>query len=147
MIQAHEVDGAKSVMIDHAVTQSCILTGDLLTLLTRIIAGLQIFPDRMLTNLDLTDGLITAEAVMMELATMIGRQQAHEVVHHAAQRVATSQPRIAFAEALSDDPAVTAHLTRSQITRLLDPTRYTGLSADLARQTSRRAATAAARHQ
>jgi len=143
MIQAHEVDGAKSVMIDHAVTESCILTGDLLTLLTRIVDGLELFPDRMQRNLALTGGLITAEAVMMELGTMIGRQEAHEIVHRAAQRVATSQPRIEFADALADDPAVATHLTRAQIARLLDPTQHTGLSAELARQTSRRAAAAA----
>ena len=143
MIQAHEVDGAKSVMIDHAVNESCILTGDLLTLLTRIVDGLELFPDRMQRNLALTGGLITAEAVMMELGTMIGRQEAHEIVHRAAQRVATSQPRIEFADALADDPAVATHLTRAQIARLLDPTQHTGLSAELARQTSRRAAAAA----
>ncbi|HEY5980281.1 MAG TPA: adenylosuccinate lyase family protein [Microlunatus sp.] len=146
MIQSHEVDGAKSVMIDHAVTESCILTGDLLTLLTRISDGLEIFPDRMQTNLGLTGGLITAEAVMMELGTVIGRQQAHEVVRHAARRVATSQPRVSFADALADDSAVSVHLTRDQITTLLDPTRHAGLSADLARSTSHRAATAARRH-
>lgn len=147
MIQSHEVDGAKSVMIDHAVTESCILTGDLLTGLTRIVAGLEVFPDRMQANLGLTGGLITAEAVMMELATMVGRQAAHEVVHRAAQEVATSHPRIAFAEALAADPVVGERLTRDQISTLLDPTRHIGLSAELARQTSRRAAAAAARRE
>lgn len=145
MIQSHEVDGAKSVLIDHAVTESCILTGDLLTGLTRIVDGLEVFPDRMQVNLGLTGGLITAEAVMMELATMVGRQTAHEIVHHAAQQVATSHPRIAFADALAADPVVAERLTREQINRLLDPIRHIGLSAELARQTSRRAAEAARR--
>ena len=146
MIQSHEVDGAKSVMIDHAVTESCILTGDLLAVLTQIITGLEVFPDRMRTNLGLTGGLITAEAVMMELATMIGRQEAHEVVHRAAQRVATSHPRLEFADALAAEPAIGERLTREQLSTLLDPTRHTGLSVELARETSRRAAEAAARH-
>ncbi|MFT4163615.1 MAG: adenylosuccinate lyase family protein [Microlunatus sp.] len=147
MIQSHEVDGAKSVLIDHAVTESCILTGDLLTGLTRIAAGLEVFPERMRANLGLTGGLITAEAVMMELATMVGRQTAHEIVHHAAQQVATSHPRIAFADALAADPVVAQRLTRDQIGQLLDPIRHIGLSAELARQTSRRAAEAAARRE
>lgn len=147
MIQSHEVDGAKSVLIDHAVTESCILTGDLLTGLTRIVDGLEVFPDRMQVNLGLTGGLITAEAVMMELATMVGRQTAHEIVHHAAQQVATSHPRIAFADALAADPVVAERLTWEQINRLLDPIRHVGLSAELARQTSRRAAEAAARRE
>lgn len=142
MIQSHEVDGARSVMIDHAVTESCILAGDLLTLLVTIVEGLEIFPDRMRANLDLTGGLISAEAVMMELGAVIGRQQAHEVVHAAARRVGVSHGRLSFAEALADASEITDHLDRRQIADLLDPTRHIGLSAELARQTASRAAEA-----
>ncbi|HET9649276.1 MAG TPA: adenylosuccinate lyase family protein [Microlunatus sp.] len=145
MIQSHEVDGSRSVMIDHALTESCTLTGDLLALLNRIVAGLDVFPDRMRTNLDLTGGLISAEAVMMELGALIGRQQAHHAVHAAARRVALSSGQVSFADALNDTAEVAAHLDPDQVTTLLDPTRHTGLSAQLARTTSRRAAAAAQR--
>lgn len=146
MIQSHEVDGARSVMIDHAVSESCILAGDLLTVLITIVDGLVIFPDRMKANLDLTGGLISAEAVMMELGATIGRQQAHEVIHGAARRVSASHGRLSFADALEDTTEVTDHLDRRRLAALLDPARYTGLSAELAVVTSRRAAQSAARH-
>ncbi len=145
MIQSHEVDGSRSTMMDHAVTEACVLTADLLDLLHRIAAGLEIHSGRMRANLDLTGGLISAEAIMMELGALIGRQTAHEVVHHAVTLVVTQEPPITFRAALLDDPRVTAHLTPAQIEALLDPTRHVGLSAELARQVARRARTTADR--
>jgi len=47
--------------------------------------GLQVFPDRMRENLDLSGGLIMAEALMLELGKQIGRQRAHDAVYEAAQ--------------------------------------------------------------
>jgi 3-carboxy-cis,cis-muconate cycloisomerase len=100
----------------------------------------------MRANLDLTGGLITAEAVMMELGALIGRQQAHHAVHTAARQVALSSGQVTFADALNATPEVAAHLHPDQVTVLLDPTRHAGLSVQLARTTSRRAAAAAERH-
>ncbi len=77
MIQSHEVDGARSAMMDYAIEQSCILTGDMLDYLHSVIVGLEIYPDRMKSNLELSGGLISAEAVMITLGRIIGRQEAH----------------------------------------------------------------------
>jgi adenylosuccinate lyase len=86
------------------------------------------------------------EAVMMTLGTTIGRQNAHEVVHHAAHIVATSNSGATFLEVLAADPRVNAHLSPAEIAKLLDPASHTGLSATIARDTSARAHAAAARH-
>src|SRR5207249_521949 len=74
MIQSHEVDGTRSAMMDYAVEQSCILSGDMLDFLHSVIVGLEVYPDRMKTNLGLSGGLISAEAVMITLGRTIGRQ-------------------------------------------------------------------------
>jgi adenylosuccinate lyase len=137
MIQSHEVDGSRSAMMDHAVTEASIITGDVLTFLTKVIAGLELFPDRMLSNLQLTQGLISAEAVMMGLAGTLGRQQAHQVVHHAATTAATSPDR-QFLDVLAADPEINAHPDQAALRELVDPTVHVGLSADIARQTSAR---------
>ena len=42
-------------------------------------------PERMRRNLDLTGGLIVAEAVMMALAEHTGRQDAHDIVYGACR--------------------------------------------------------------
>ncbi len=121
----HEADRTTSIMMSRAVVQACELTGDMLQRMIVLFDGLQIFPERMRENLDLSGGLIMAEALMLELGRQIGRQRAHDVVYEAAQASVTQgRP---FKEMLAKDPHVTAALTTSQIDALLDPAQYTGL--------------------
>jgi adenylosuccinate lyase len=63
-------------MIDDAVQRACELTGDLLVRLEVIVSGLEVDPDRMRANLDLTGGMISSEAIMLGLGQAIGRQTA-----------------------------------------------------------------------
>ena len=80
---------------------------------------------------------------MLKLGAAIGRQHAHDIVYDAAQ-AAFGEGR-PFARVLAADPRVLAHLGPQQIEALLDPTRYTELCAQLARDAAGRArATAAA---
>jgi adenylosuccinate lyase len=121
----HEADRTTSIMMTRALTQACELTGDMLERLIVLLEGLQVFPDRMRANLDLTGGLIVAEAVMLELGKQIGRQRAHDAVYEAAQASATEgRP---FRETLARDAHVRGHLTQPQLEALLDPSRYIGL--------------------
>jgi len=78
-----------------------------------------------------------AEAVMIELGAAIGRQHAHDVVYDAAQ--AAFVERRPFGALLAEDPRVTAHLDKKAIERLMDPTAYTGLCAEMARDAAARA--------
>jgi len=136
MSHAHEVDGARTNMMDEALEQSCILSATALVRVGSVLTGLHVDERRMIRNLDLSGGLIMAEAVMMTLATSIGRQDAHDVVHHAAAIAAdTGRP---FRDVLAGDPAVTGSLTPHQIEDLLTPASHTGLSSLIARQTSAR---------
>ena len=136
MSHAHEVDGARTNMMDEALEQSCILSATALVRVGSVLTGLHVDERRMIRNLDLSGGLIMAEAVMMTLATSIGRQDAHEVVHHAAAIAADmGKP---FRDVLADDPTVTGSLTPHQIEDLLTPASHTGLSSLIARQTSAR---------
>ena len=143
MMQSHEVDGTRSAMMDHAVEQACILGSEVLSALSGVIGGLLLYPERMKSNLALSGGLINAEAVMMKLARTIGRQVAHEVVHQAAYLTATGGQGARFFDALSADPRVTSALKPEELLQLLDPTRYVGLSASIAREASARARAAA----
>jgi adenylosuccinate lyase len=133
----HEADRTTSMMIDRAVTDACCLTGDILQRLVVLLPDLQVFPERMRRNLDLSGGLIMAEALMLELGKQIGRQRAHDAIYDAAQ-AAVTQAR-PFRELLAEDERVSAHLSPAQITALLDPARYTGLCQQLAVQNAARA--------
>ena len=133
----HEADRTTSLMGDTAESTAAIATGDMLTRLVAVMRGLVLHPARMRANLALGNGLIMAEAVMLELGLRLGRQHAHDIVYDAAQ-AAVLENR-AFGDLLAADPRVTAHLPPSSIAGLLDPTEYTGLCATLARDAAARA--------
>lgn len=138
----HEADRTTSLIMDSAESGACIATGDMLSRMVEIMRGLRLDPRRMRANLDLGGGLIMAEAVMLKLGATIGRQHAHDVVYDAAQVAAVEGRR--FGDLLAADPRVTAHLEKTAIEALLDPTAYTGLCADMAREGAARARSAAA---
>jgi adenylosuccinate lyase len=133
----HEADRTTSLMMDAAESRACIATGDMLSRLTEIFRGLKLDPERMRANLDLGGGLIMAEAVMLDLGQAIGRQHAHDVVYDAAMAAVVEKK--SFGDLLAADPRVTAHLDKTAINKLLDPTAYTGLCAQMAREAAVRA--------
>ena len=78
---------------------------------------------------------------MLDLGAAIGRQHAHDVVYDAAQ-AAFVEGR-SFSDLLAADPRLSAHLKPEVIQALLDPTAYTGLCAEMAREGVVRARAAA----
>jgi adenylosuccinate lyase len=126
----HEADRTTSILMDRALAQACELTGDMLQRLIVLLSGLQVFPERMRRNLDLSGGLIMAEALMLELGKQIGRQRAHDAVYDAAQAAVTQERP--FRELLAEDPHVSARLQPAQIEALMDPAQYTGLCSQFA---------------
>ena len=137
MTTEHEADRTTSLMFDSAEARACIATGDILSRLGEIMRGLKLDPARMRANLDLGGGLIMAEAVMLDLGAALGRQHAHDVVYDSA--MAAAEQGVSFGGLLTADPRVTAHMTPDAIQKLLDPTAYTGLCSDMAREGAARA--------
>src|SRR5918911_1040271 len=133
----HEADRTTSMMMDHAVTQACGLMGDILQRLIVVLQGLQVFPERMRRNLELSGGLIMAESLMLELGKQIGRQRAHDAVYDAAQASVTQERP--FRELLAEDPHVSSRLQPAQVEALLDPAQYTGLCGQFAERGAVRA--------
>lgn len=106
-----------------------LLAAGALRQMVQVAEGLEVNVERMRANLDITLGLILAEAVSMALAEHIGKQRAHELVRAATLR-ATSQNRHLH-DVLSDDETVMAHLSPDELDRLFDPHRAVGLSEQL----------------
>ena len=73
---------------------------------------------------------------MLELGATIGRQHAHDVVYDAAQAAFVEGQ--SFGDLLAADRRVTEHLDAAAIAALLDPTKYTGLCAEMARDAAAR---------
>ncbi|MFF9775750.1 3-carboxy-cis,cis-muconate cycloisomerase [Streptomyces sp. NPDC013978] len=82
--------------------------------------GLRVDTDAMRRHLDLTHGLIVSERLAAELAPVLGRARAKELLTRTAERVyAEGRP---LGELLAEEP----ELTDLDLADLTDPTRYTG---------------------
>ena len=110
-----------------ALPQAFVLTHGALQQASSIAGGMVADPYRMRANLDISHGLIVAEAVMMGLAPHLGRSEAHHVVKHACD-IALAE-NIRLSDALARESAVASRLDRASIERLTDPANYLG-SAD-----------------
>jgi 3-carboxy-cis,cis-muconate cycloisomerase len=81
-------------------------------------------------NLDLTHGLIVAEAVMMAAAPKLGRQHAHDVVYDACRKAIEGNGDLA--EILAGVSAIVDALESiDAIRRHCDPANYLGLSGQM----------------
>jgi 3-carboxy-cis,cis-muconate cycloisomerase len=132
MMTEHEADRTTSLIMDTAEGRACVAMGDILSRLGEILRGLALDPNRMRANLDLGHGLIMAEAVMLDLGKAIGRQHAHDVVYDAAQAAFVENK--SFSDLLMADQRVSSRVDAAAMRALLDPTLYTGLCADMARE-------------
>lgn len=89
-----------------------------------ILKGLEVDAVRMRANIDITNGLVMSEAVMMGLGRFIGREYAHDLVYDLCrQAIAESRPLI---EILVIHPEISAHVTRADLEAMCDPARNLG---------------------
>ncbi len=110
-----------------AIPESFILTGGALEQAKFMLGGLIVDAERMRANLDISGGLIVAEAVMMAAAPKLGRQHAHDVVYDAC-RIAATEKRL-LADVLAEVPEIVAALGGIEAIRHhCDPANYLGLA-------------------
>jgi 3-carboxy-cis,cis-muconate cycloisomerase len=102
------------------------LAAGALAAMTQVASGLEFDPERMAQNLGTTHGLILAEAVTIALAVHLGKQPAHTLVEEACKAAVAGKRQLR--DVLTGDSRVTAHLSKADLTRLLDPANYTGLA-------------------
>lgn len=100
--------------------------------LRQILEGLKVFPERMLQNFQLTQGLIMSETAMFALGEKIGKQRAHEVIYDLSMRaVHQGKP---FFDILQEDPEMQKTFSPEQMRQILDPSTHTGLAAKVVDQ-------------
>ena len=102
------------------------LTAGALHHLTTTASELEIDPERMRQNLDITHGLIFAEAVTMALAEKMPRSDAHELVQQACKRAQTT--RRDLRSVLAQDAIVKSTLSEAELDRLFTPANYLGVA-------------------
>jgi 3-carboxy-cis,cis-muconate cycloisomerase len=103
------------------------IAGDSARAVAGALESLAVDPARMRANLGMTGGLVLAEAIVMQLAPVMGKREAHAQVERAARRAGAEHR--AFADVLGEDPAVSAILDRARIEQALSPDNYLGSAA------------------
>lgn len=94
--------------------------------------GLDVRPDAMSRTLDVTKGLIVAEAVMMGLAPRLGRQRAHDVVYDCCRAALTGD--VSFVDALLAEADIASQFDRAEIESLTSPKNYLGSAPEMTRR-------------
>jgi adenylosuccinate lyase len=113
----HERDISHSSAERIILPDSCMLLDYMLVKLREVVAGLQVYPQRMQHNLELTKGLYFSQSILLAL-TRAGaeRKTAYEAVQRAAMK--TWRGEGTFAENVKQEPEITAELSEKQIDRL-----------------------------
>jgi 3-carboxy-cis,cis-muconate cycloisomerase len=89
-----------------------------------VLQGLEVDADRMRANMDMTNGLVMSEAVMMGLGTYLGREYAHDLVYDLCrQALKENRPLI---DILEDHPEINCHVNRAQLEHMCNPVHHVG---------------------
>ncbi|HET9965654.1 MAG TPA: lyase family protein, partial [Rubrobacter sp.] len=86
--------------------------------------GLEVYPEKMLKNLNTTGGLLLAENVATVAAEHLGRLEAHELVEEASHRALESGKPLR--EEVLSEPRLGEVLSEREIDEVLDPAHYLG---------------------
>jgi len=126
----HERDLSNSSAERFTISHAFVLLDEMLLKVNTVYSGLEIHADMMMKNIEMSQGLIMAEPVMMKLTEKgIGRQDAHEMVREASM-VAIGRG-INLKEALLERDDINKVMSEEEITSVMDPANYTGAAKEI----------------
>jgi adenylosuccinate lyase len=101
----------------------------ILSIFTRVVEGLQVFPDRMYANIESSRGLVFSQRTLLELVDKgLSREEAYKIVQTNATRCWAEMDLPSgcdFRELLKSDPIVSTYLSESEMANLFDYGYYT----------------------
>ncbi|MDO9694340.1 MAG: adenylosuccinate lyase [Candidatus Latescibacteria bacterium] len=116
----HERDISHSSVERIIFPDACHVLHYMLQKMTWLVAGLVVFPGRMLENMDRVRGMVYSQTVLLALVRAgASREDAYAAVQRCAMRVWEQDAD--FRETLARDPAVTALLPPAELDRCFDP--------------------------
>ena len=109
-----------------ALPEIFILTSGALQQSIAMLDTLDVRKERMRENLELTNGLILSEAVMMALAPYLSRLGAKKIVGQSCEIALKENKHLR--DVLAKMPDVSKHLSKEELDALFDPANYLGLA-------------------
>ena len=126
----HERDLSQSASERFVIPESFILMDHVLGSITRILSGLRVNEDKMLSNLMKWKDPMMTESVMIALVNKgMPRQEAHRLLQQLV--FSSQQTGESFGTVLLKNDAVSKLLSPSEIESCLDPKSYLGMSGNL----------------
>ena len=126
MIEDHERSTGQWEIEWIVLPEIFMLTAGALAQTRFVLEGLEVKPDKMRANLDITKGMIMTEAVMMGLGKKLGRSKAHDLLYDIARKAVQSGEHLI--DALEADPEIRKHADRKTLRKLVDPANYLGVA-------------------
>ena len=121
----HERDLTQSSTERFVIPEACILTDYVLFLMNNIVTNIRIDEQQLLKNIEVTQGRVMSEAVMIALTRKgLNRQEAHELLRKLTLKSEAEKRR--FREILMGDKTVCGKLSEKEIDEALDPVNYLG---------------------
>ncbi len=121
----HERDLTNSSNERLIFPETFILTDFILREASDIVGNLNVYPENMRKNLNLTKGRVMAEAVMIKLVEKgLGRQDAHELVRKNSMKSFKEDTHLL--EVLLEDDVIKKHLSEKEIKEAMEPENYLG---------------------
>jgi len=115
----HERDISHSSNERITLPDSCLVVDYILSIFTKVMRGLRVYPQRMRENIDLTKGLVFSQRVLLAFIDKgMSRQKAYELVQHNAMKA--WKERADFLQLLKADSEVIASLPAAELESLFD---------------------------
>ncbi len=115
----HERDISHSSNERVTLPDSCLVLDYVLSLFTYVVKGLQVYPQRMRENLEITKGLVFSQRVLLALVEKgLTRQKAYELVQRNAMEA--WKQRADFLKLLKADSEVIASLPAAELESIFD---------------------------
>ena len=115
----HERDISHSSNERITLPDSCLVLDYILSIFTKVMRGLRVYPQRMRENVDLTKGLVFSQRVLLALIDKgLSRQKAYELVQRNAMKA--WKERTDFLQLLKADSEVIASLPAAELESLFD---------------------------
>lgn len=129
MVRMDEGDSSATNVSDSTLPEVAVLAVSVAENLAKLSEGLVVDAEAMSRNVALTHGLIVSEALMMRLATDLGRPRAHHLLYEASQRAVAE--RIPLLQAIREHSLLSGGGGSADLGEALAPDTYVGESVRL----------------
>ena len=138
MVLWHERDLTNSSAERFILPHVLVLTDDILAKTIEVFSNLSVREDRMRENLEKGNGLIMAEAVMIELVRRgMGRQEAHALIRNCS--LEADEKGVNLKKALLNSKEIMSVMNEKDLDRVMAPENYLGKAPEIVDEVVKRA--------